>query len=92
MKSAGNHFAQYSGSSRKWSVENGTMPASSHGLPTSGIRLTGSPQPEQRDRHRVDVRPVGRVALEPLPALQRALAELLAAADDLERRRTPRQS
>ena len=44
MKSAGNHFAQYSGSSRKWSVENGTMPASSHGLPTSLMRSTGWPQ------------------------------------------------
>jgi hypothetical protein len=28
-------------------VENGTMPASSQGLPTSGIRLTGSPHDEQ---------------------------------------------
>ncbi len=47
MKSAGNHFAQYSGSSRKWSVENGTIPASSHGLPTSLMRSTGAPQPGQ---------------------------------------------
>ncbi len=47
MKSAGNHFAQYSGSSRKWSVENGTIPASSQGLPTSGIRATGSPHDGQ---------------------------------------------
>ena len=47
MKSAGNHSRQYSGSSRKWSVENGTIPASSHGLPTSLIRSTGGPQPGQ---------------------------------------------
>ena len=47
MKSAGNHFSQCSGSSRKWSVENGTMPASSHGLPTSAIRETGSPHDGQ---------------------------------------------
>ena len=47
MKSAGNHFAQYSGSSRKCIVENGTMPASSHGLPTSVMRETGSPQDGQ---------------------------------------------
>ena len=32
MKSAGNHCAQYSGSSRKWSVENGTMPGVEPGV------------------------------------------------------------
>jgi hypothetical protein len=47
MKSAGNHFCQYSGSSRKWSVEYGTIPASSHGLPTSAMRWTGSPHDGQ---------------------------------------------
>jgi hypothetical protein len=47
MKSAGNHFAQYAWSSRKWSVENGTIPASSQGLPTSRIRSTGPPHDGQ---------------------------------------------
>ena len=85
MKSAGYHFAQYSGSSRKWSVLNGTMPASSHGLPTSRMRSTGAAAARTGDLHRVDERPMGRMALERLPALDGALAQLLAAADDLHR-------
>src|SRR6516162_7889235 len=38
MKSAGNHFSQYLRSLLYFMVENGTMPASSQGLPTSGMR------------------------------------------------------
>ena len=61
------------------------MPASSHGLPTSAIRSTGAPHDGAGDANRVDVRPMRRVALERLPALDRALVQLLAAADDVER-------
>src|SRR5262245_43379415 len=38
MKSAGNHVDQYARSVLYLTVENGTMPASSQGLPTSGMR------------------------------------------------------
>ena len=47
------------------------MPASSHGLPTSGMRLIGLPQPRAGDLDRVDPRPVRRMALELVPALRR---------------------
>ena len=52
------------------------MPASSQGLPTSGMRLTSAPHCAQRDLHRVDPGPVRRVALELVPALDGALLQL----------------
>ena len=61
------------------------MPASSHGLPTSLIRSTGAPQPGQAILTASTYGRCGRVALERLPALDRALLELLATADDLDR-------
>ena len=73
------------GSSRKWSVENGTMPASSHGLPTSLIRSTGSPHVGQAI---FTASTNGRCGVWPSNASQPSTArslKLLPAADDLER-------
>ena len=63
------------------------MPASSQGLPTSGMRGCVAPHVAAGDLHRVDPGPVRRVALELLPALDGALLQLGLAADDLEVRR-----
>ena len=61
------------------------MPASSQGLPTSGMRLTRSTALlAALDLDRVYPRAVRRVAVELLPALHGALAQLLLAADHLE--------
>src|SRR2546423_3618770 len=47
--------------------------------------LDRRPAPRARDLDRVDPRPVRRVALELLPALDRPLVQLVAAADDIDR-------
>ena len=59
------------------------MPASSHGLPTSAMRRLRPPQDAALDLDRVDPGPVRRVALELVPARDRALPQLVARADDL---------
>ncbi len=65
------------------------MPASSHGLPTSGMRVDRLAARRAGDLHGVHERPVRRVALERVPALDRAALELLAPADDVERAALP---
>ena len=60
------------------------MPASSHGLPTSAMRDVVAPHDCAGDLDRVDVRPVRRVALELVPARDRSLLQLVAAADHVE--------
>ena len=60
------------------------MPASSHGLPTSGTRVTSAAALLAADLDRVDPGPVRRVALERRPSLRPPSLKLLAPADDLE--------
>ena len=85
MKSAGNHCAPVVGVlaevERRERDDPGVEPRVADVLDPLDRRAaarTGDPD-------RVDVRPVRGVALERLPALDRALVELLAAADDLDR-------
>jgi len=68
------------------------MPASSHGFPTSAIRLTGSPHREQRILTLSTYGPMRGVALELVPALDGPLGQLLPPTDDVDRGRTTRQS
>ena len=68
------------------------MPASSQGLPTSGMRLIAPPHCGQCKLDGVDVGAVGGVALELVPAGDGARFQLLLVADDLVVRRSSAQT
>ena len=85
MKSAGNHCAPVVGVlaevERRERHDPGVEPRVADVLDPLDRRAAA----RAGDPDRVDVRPVRRVALERVPALDRPLAQLLAAADDLDR-------
>ena len=83
IQSAGYQRAHSSRSAIQPMVETPTIPASSHGLPTSRGSLRATATRRARDLHRVDPGPMRRVALELVPAGHRPIAQLVVRADDL---------